>query len=211
VAARLTRPAAARNLALELAQTMLLTLVLFMGVRGVVQRYRVEGVSMEPTLHHGGYLWVNKAAYMHMDPGALQTLLPGQMQGTVKFVFGGPTRGDVAVFRPPRQNDREFVKRIIGLPGDRVLVRGGQVFVNGERLDEPYIRFNARYNYPANGQPVVVPDGQYFVLGDNRPNSSDSHFGWFVPADNLIGRAVLVDLPELSLSLRPNTAAAQRR
>jgi signal peptidase I len=202
------RSRAAHNVWAELFQTMLLTLVIFFGVRGVVQRYRVEGVSMEPTLHNGEYLWVNKAVYFHLDDGWLERLTPGALQGSVKYVFGGPQRGDIAVFKPPREQDKDFVKRVIGLPGDTILIRNGQVIVNGKRLDEPYIRFSATYNYPATGKPLVVPNGSYFVLGDNRPNSSDSHFGWVVPADNLIGQALTVTWPLLVQDLRPKSVSA---
>lgn len=211
--ARAARPSAdGLSLWSELLHTLLLTLAIFLGVRGVVQRYRVDGVSMEPTLHSGEYLWVNKAAYFHVDAGPLERLLPGTVQGSVRYIVRGPQRGDVAVFRPPQDTDRDFVKRVIGLPGDSILIRNGQVFVNGQHLDEPYIRFSAGYNYPTGGQPVTVPDGSYFVLGDNRPNSSDSHFGWFVPADNLVGQAWTSSwpsLPSLSLDLRPKSVAAR--
>jgi signal peptidase I len=91
----------------------------------------------------------------------------------------------VVVFHAPPQPDTDYIKRVIGLPGDTVAVVGGRVMVNGTPLEEPYIEFPASYSFG----PVVVPDGNYFVLGDNRPESLDSHFGWFVPVDKLIGRA----------------------
>ncbi len=178
-----------RRMAWELAQTILLTVIIFLAVRSVVQNFRVEGASMEPTLHTGQYLLINKAAYFRADGTPFATLLPGTREGSSDFVFGGPQRGDVVVFQAPTQPDKDFIKRVIGLPGDTVLIRNGQVFVNGEHLDEPYIHFPATYNYPIDGKPFVVPDENFFVLGDNRPNSSDSHLGWTVPVGNLIGRA----------------------
>jgi signal peptidase I len=183
------KPKGGGGLAWELLQTVVLTLAIFLGVRSLVQNFRVEGASMEPTLTTGQYLLINKAAYFHVEGSPLEHLLPPQRQGTADFPFGGPQRGEIVVFRAPTQPDKDFIKRVIGLPGDTILVKNGQVYVNGERLDEPYIHFPATYTYPFDGQPRQVPDGNYFVLGDNRPNSSDSHLGWFVPVENLVGKA----------------------
>jgi signal peptidase I len=144
---------------------------------------------MEPTLTTGQYLLINKAVYFHVEGTPVEHLLPAKHEGSADFPFGGPQRGEIAVFRAPTQPDKDFIKRVIGLPGDTILVMNGQVYVNGERLDEPYIHFPATYTYPFDGQPRPVPDGNYFVLGDNRPNSSDSHLGWFVPVENLVGKA----------------------
>ena len=177
------------GLAWELLQTVVLTLTIFLGVRSLVQNFRVEGASMEPTLTTGQYLLINKVAYFHVEGTPFEHVLPVQRQGSADFPFGGPQRGEIAVFRAPTQPDKDFIKRVIGLPGDTILVKNGQVYVNGERLDEPYIHFPATYTYPFDGQPRQVPEGNYFVLGDNRPNSSDSHLGWFVPIDNLVGKA----------------------
>lgn len=183
------RGSEARGLAWELLQTIALTLAIFLGVRSVVQNFRVEGASMEPTLQTGQYLLINKAAYYRVENTPLSDLLPTTAQGSLRYPLGGPQRGDIVVFRAPLQPDKDFIKRVIGLPGDTILVRNGQVFVNGQPLNEPYISFSATYTFPRDGQPARVPDGNYFVLGDNRPNSSDSHLGWFVPVENLVGRA----------------------
>jgi signal peptidase I len=177
------------GLAWELLQTVVLTLAIFLGVRSVVQNFRVEGASMEPTLETGQYLLISKVSYFHIEGTPLDHLLPTSHQGSTDYLFGGPARGDIVVFRAPTQPDKDFIKRVIGLPGDTVLVKNGQVYVNGQALDEPYIHFPATYTYPFDGQPRTVPDGNYFVLGDNRPNSSDSHLGWFVPVENLVGKA----------------------
>jgi len=144
-------------------QTLVVVGVLFFGVRVAFQNFRVDGPSMQPTLTSGELLWVNKAAYYRWN---------GQ------YPLGGPQRGDIAVLHSPDPSDDvDLIKRIIGLPRDRLRVDHGQVLINGTVLDEPYIRFQASYSYPGGGQDVVVPDGQFFVLGDNRPNSRDSHFG----------------------------------
>ncbi len=185
-----------KNFGREFLQTVLLMVVLFLCVRGVAQNFRVEGPSMQPTLTSGEFLWVNKAAYFEWN---------GQ------YVLGGPRRGDIAVLRSPDTNeDIDLIKRVIGLPGDRVRIQRGEVFINGQPLAEPYIRFQASYNYPTTGADAVVPAGQYFVLGDNRPNSRDSHLGWFVPAENLVGRAWLSYWPPASWGVMPGVAYADR-
>ncbi len=177
------------GLAWELVQTIVLTLAIFLGVRSVVQNFRVEGASMEPTLETGQYLLISKVSYFHIEGTPLANFLPTSHEGSTDYLFSGPQRGDIVVFRAPTQPDKDFIKRVIGLPGDTVLVKNGVVYVNGQALDEPYIHYPATYTYPFDGQPKQVPDGYYFVLGDNRPNSSDSHLGWNVPVDYLVGRA----------------------
>jgi signal peptidase I len=168
-------------------QTVLLTLLIFFAVRAVVQNFKVEGTSMEPTLHNNEFLIINKATYLRADGTPLERVFAAASQRSDDpvFVFGQPSRGDIIVFRFPAQPDKDFIKRVIGVPGDTVEVRSGRVYLNGVGLDEPYIREGASYDKPAQ----VVPPGNYFVLGDNRPNSSDSHVWGFVPADNLIGKA----------------------
>jgi signal peptidase I len=176
----------------EALETVVVMALLFVGVRSVVQNFRVEGPSMRPTLESGQFLWVNKAAYLTVDG---------------HFVLGGPQRGDIAVLRPPNE-DLDLIKRVIGLPGDHIRVTRGEVYVNDHKLDEPYLRYTAGYSYPTDGHDLVVPDGHFFVLGDNRPNSRDSHLGWFVPAENLIGRAWLSYWPPASWGLLPEVAYA---
>lgn len=191
-----TRPKSRlKQLGMELLQTFALMVALFIGIRGLVQNFRVEGPSMQPTLTSGQYLWVNKAAYFELDG---------------HFVLGGPQRGDIAVLRPQNE-DVDLIKRVIGLPGDRVMIHNGDVFINDQALDEPYIHFSAGYSYPIDGKPLVVPPAQYFVLGDNRANSRDSHLGWFVPAENLVGRAWLTYWPPASWGLMPSVAYAVDR
>jgi signal peptidase I len=166
----------------EVAETIILTLLIFVLVRAVVENYRVEGSSMEPNLVGGEYLIVNKALY---------ALRPAE-------------RGDIIVFRAPKSPDKNFVKRIIGLPGEKVELRAGQVYVNDKLLYEPYI--DARFGY--SWGPAVVGSDQLFVLGDNRNNSSDSHSWGMLPELNVIGKAWICYWPPNSWGLLPHYALA---
>jgi signal peptidase I len=142
----------------------------------VAQSFLVEGSSMEPSFHHGQRLLVEKVSHR----------------------FALPSRGQVVVFRYPGDERRKFIKRIIGLPGDEIAIQNGFLYVNGLRLEEDYINgpTYGTYSAPTYG-PVLVPDGHYFVLGDNRRNSDDSRYPdvGFVPKKNLIGRALFVYWP----------------
>ena len=141
---------------------------------------------MEPGLHDGQYLLVNKAVYFKLDMGTLSKYLPFLDDDGSNFLFHGPERGDVIVFRYPRDPSRDFIKRVIAVPGDTVSIQGGQVTVNGTLLEEEYLDETTRGDLDN----TVVPDGSYFVLGDNRSNSSDSRSWGFVPEENIIGKAM---------------------
>ncbi len=175
----------------DVLETLLLTVLIFLIVRSVVQNFKVEGRSMEPTLHNGQYLLINKATYWRLDGSILSKLNPGAEasngsanQGS-HYLFSPPQRGDIIVFRYPKDTSRDFIKRVIGVPGDVVEIRNGLVYVNGQALDERYIA--APPNYPM--APERVPPGNFFVLGDNRNNSSDSHVWGLVPESDIIGKA----------------------
>lgn len=163
----------------EVAETLILTVLIFVLVRGVlVQNFKIEGFSMEPTLHEGQYLIVNKFIY-YLQP---------------------PQRGDIIVFAFPRGPERDFIKRVIGLPGDTVEIRSGQVLVNGEPLEEPYISEPVAYSSP----PVTLGPNEYFVLGDNRNNSSDSHTWGVLDRKYIIGKAWLSYWPPEEWGFVPN-------
>ena len=198
-----SRGESARSLVWEIVQTVLLTIAIFLAVRAVVQNFRVEGASMDPTLHSGQYLLINKVLYARTDGTVLDQVFPDPTpEDHVNFIFGGPQRGDIVVFRSPGQPDKDFIKRVIGLPGDKVRITGGRVYVNGKLLEEPYLTHRATYDLDEK----TVPPGSYFVLGDNRPNSSDSHLGWFVPANNLIGKAWVSYWPPTYWGVMPAAA-----
>ena len=147
----------------ELAETILLTLVIFFLIRLVVENYRIEGSSMEPNFHNDQFLFVNKIIYQ----------------------FHPPERGDVIIFPPPVQPTKKYIKRVIGLPGERVQIVGGRVRINDVELDERYQLNDAAYNFG----PVILGTDEYFVLGDNRPESSDSHAWGPVRGKVIIGKA----------------------
>ena len=190
----------------EIFETILLTLLIFLLVRTVVQNFKVEGSSMEPNLHSGQYLLFNKLAYFQIDPNGIEERFPSldlPFDEPIE-IFGEPRRGDVVVFRFPRDPNRDFIKRVIALPGDTVEVRERQVLVNGQIVDEPYLRDQPQYQPLYPDGPRVVPPGQYYVLGDNRNNSSDSHVWGLVPRENIIGRAWLSYWPRSSWGWAPN-------
>lgn len=153
---------------LDLVQTLVLAVVLFVGINTISARVRVDGTSMAPTLQNGEFVLVNKMSYR----------------------FGEVTRGDIIVFHSPLNLDEDLIKRVIGLPGDQVKIENGQVFVNDNLLSEPYIA--AAPNYTNEWH---VEDGTFFVLGDNRNNSSDSHSWGLLPSEKIVGKAVLIYWP----------------
>lgn len=153
----------------EIAETALLTLVIFFAIRLAIQNFRIDGQSMEPNLHSSQYLIVNKLEYR----------------------FHSPARGDVIVFRYPRDPSRDFIKRIIALPGETVKIDRGQVYIDEQPLDESYLSDLGTYSWG----PALVRQDEFFVLGDNRSNSSDSHAWGMLPRENVIGKAWLCYWP----------------
>jgi signal peptidase I len=136
---------------------------------------------------------VNKAAYFHFDINPWLRLIPGVKADGSKTVwpFGGPQRGDVVVFEYPRDPSQDYIKRVIGLPGEKVEVRGGVTYINDKPLNEPYIKEAPISPYG----PAIVPEGTLFVMGDNRNGSSDSRAWGFLPMDRIIGKAMVVYWP----------------
>lgn len=178
----------------EIVQTLLTAVIIFVLLRTVVLTYRVEGTSMIPTLHEQQLLLVGRQAYFHFDLNRVIDALPfvERDEPRVVYPFGRPERGDIIILHPPKSiygDSKPFVKRIIGLPGDRLLFQDGDIYVNGERLDERYIA-GASTRWPGGTNPheVIVPDDAVFVLGDNRNSSTDSRRFGAVPLDDVVGK-----------------------
>lgn len=200
----------------ETIRTLVYAVLIALGVRTVAyEPFNIPSGSMIPTLLIGDYLFVSKFSY-----GYSRFSLPLKPPLFSGRIFGsGPERGDVAVFRKPPQDRETFIKRIIGLPGDRIQVRNGVLHINGEavvreRIDD-YVPLDGPDRRPVtqyietlpngvnhriieelgdNGQldntrEFTVPDGHYFAMGDNRDRSADSRSNWFVPEENFVGPA----------------------
>jgi len=154
----------------ELLETIISAgVIAFIIITFIGQVTVVQGASMETTLHNKERLIANKIGYR----------------------LESPKRGEIIIFRPPLDTKRNYIKRIIGIPGDKVKIVEGKVYVNDEALEEPYVKYKSYESMPT----ATVPENSYFVLGDNRPNSSDSRFWGFVPRKNVVGKAWVVFWP----------------
>ena len=190
-----------KNFVQEVMETLGLAVLLFLVINIISARVRVDGFSMRPTLNDGEFVLINRLAYK----------------------FGSFQRGDIIVFRPPMypaagffrsllglpsisDDYEDYIKRVIGLPGETVKIENGVVRINGTALIEPYIAASPDYS----GE-WTVPAGNVFVLGDNRNNSADSHAWGFLPEQNVLGKALVVYWPFadwLVLKSKPAALAA---
>ncbi|MDK9707040.1 MAG: signal peptidase I [Desulforhopalus sp.] len=154
----------------------------------IVQAFKIPSGSMLPTLLIGDHLLVNKFQYGVRVPFSGKLLIP----------YKKPVRGDVVVFRYPKDKSIDYIKRVIGTPGDTVEIRTKKVFVNGEQVDDPHASISSPAVLSAassprdNFGPVQVPEGKIFVMGDNRDHSYDSRFWGFVDQDDILGKAFLL-------------------
>ena len=184
----------------EYFESLVIAVILALFIRTfVVQAFKIPTGSMEQNLLIGDHLLVNKFVFGPAPSGVERTLLPSK----------AIARADVIVFKYPEDPERDFIKRVIGLPGDQVEVRQKRVFVNGQPLEEPYVFYigeppppvaaiGASEDHPSGSDPrefygpVTVPADHYFVMGDNRDNSQDSRFWGFLPRDYVKGRALVI-------------------
>lgn len=177
----------------ELAEAILWALVLAFIIRAeIVQAFHIPSGSMEPTLLIGDHLLVSKSSYGVKLPLSERILIP----------MGEPERGDVVVFHF-REGKDDLIKRIIGLPGEILEIKNKVVYINGRKIDDEWGYFTDSRIFPAEAQlrdnfgPVNVPEGHYFMMGDNRDNSYDSRFwngaqGGFISREAIVGKAVLI-------------------
>lgn len=181
-----------KSVAREYFESLVIAVIMALFIRTfIVQAFKIPTGSMEPNLLIGDHLLVNK--FVFGPGGAERVLLPTR----------DIRRGDVVVFKYPEDPERDFIKRVIGLPGDTVELRQHRVHINGRPLDEPYAHYLPRpsdadgHEYTAHDVrdaygPVVVPPDAYFVMGDNRDNSQDSRYWGFLPRDYVKGRALFI-------------------
>ncbi len=177
------------NFFTELLKFVIIAAVIVFPIRlFVAQPFIVSGASMVPTFHNGEYLIVDELSYR----------------------LGAPNRGDVIIFRPPQAPREFYIKRIIGLPGESVSIKGDQITITKEdgstlELQEPYITNRGN----GSAKTTVLKDEEYFVMGDNRPESSDSRVWGPLPRDNIVGRAFIRLLPIDSITVFPGSISQQ--
>lgn len=187
----------------EVLETLLFTLLIFFLVRSVIQNFKVEGNSMEPNLHSGQYIIVNRVEYLHVDLNFFRRLLGEKVEPNLVYLFHMPRRGEIVVFEYPKDTTRDYIKRVIGLPGETIEIRNGQVLINGVPLFEPYLNDAARAQ-TGNMPPQQVPPNAVFVMGDNRGNSSDSRNWGPLPLENIVGKAWLIYWPQQYWGIIPH-------
>ncbi len=181
-----------KSLVREYGEAILIAILLALVIRTlVVQAFTIPSGSMMDTLLVGDYILVNKFLYGAEVP-VVDWRVPGLRQ---------PRQGDIIVFKYPQDEKRDFIKRIIGTPGDEVLIRGQDVYVNGQRLTEPYVKPSspaqshsgqAYCGYAYGCERTIVPPHSYFVMGDNRENSQDSRYWGYVRREKIKGKAFLI-------------------
>ena len=182
-----------KSTAREYFESIAIAVILALFIRTfVVQAFKIPTGSMENNLLIGDHLLVNKFVFGPTASGLETTILPAR----------DISRGDVVVFKFPQEPERDFIKRVIGLPGETLELKHKKVYINGTPLDEPYVHFLvppsaegqevAPYDLRESYGPVTVPEGQYFVMGDNRDNSQDSRWWGYLPRDLVKGKALMI-------------------
>lgn len=173
----------------EYTEAIIIALLLALFIRTfVVQAFKIPSGSMLPTLQIGDHLLVNKFIYGIKVPFSGQTLVP----------ISQPDRGDVVVFRFPKDPSIDYIKRVVGVPGDKVEIKNKEIFINGKKAEDSHAYFTNTQILPAGASPrdnlgpFVVPEGKIFVMGDNRDNSHDSRFWGFVEHKAVLGQAFIL-------------------
>lgn len=197
-----------RSVGREIFETLLLAVFIFVAVRAVVLNFRVDGHSMDPSLDNNEMLLVNRNAYLDVNLDDWFSFLPGVEDDGQPgwYPFGTPERGDIVVLNPPEtvETDKPYIKRVIGLPGDQIDFRDRGVYIDGIRLQEPYLEgISTKCSREPNCS-LTIPDGYVYVMGDNRNNSSDSREFGIVPIDNIIGKAWITYWPSDDIGIVPH-------
>jgi signal peptidase I len=181
----------------EIIEAVVLAAVVFMLLQVTVRNFKVDGSSMDPTLEDGQYLLVNRLVYLRVELDRLAKIVPFWKagEGSSRHAIHAPKRGEVIVFEFPDSNPnnprKDFVKRVVGLPGETMRMFDGKVFVNEEVLDEPYLSQKDH----SNASEITLGEGEYYVLGDNRAHSNDSRSWGAVPDANIRGKVWMVYWP----------------
>jgi signal peptidase I len=184
-------PAQQKSFFRDTLEIVFLALALYLVIQYAVQTVHVLGTSMFGTLHDQDLLVASKISYK----------------------LHAPQRGDIIIFKPPNDDARDFIKRVIALPGDRLRIDKATVYINGEVLKEPYLpeRWTLNNTWPTDGREVIVPPDHYFVLGDNRNHSSDSRTFGYIDINEILGKAEVRIWPIADAGLlnsHPTLAAA---
>lgn len=173
----------------EYVEAIAIAILLALFIRTfVVQAFKIPSGSMLPTLLIGDHLLVNKFIYGVKVPFTGKLLVP----------IKDPKSGDIIVFRFPRDRSIDYIKRVVGEPGDKIEIKDKKLYRNGKGADDPHAHFTNTTLLPAsvspkdNFGPITVPEGKYFVMGDNRDNSSDSRFWGFVESSDVLGKAFII-------------------
>ena len=182
----------------DLIESIILATLVFIVIQTGIQNFKVEGSSMDPTLSHGQYVIVDKVSYFRLDTNRFSRIIPiwNSQDSQPQFALEPPKRGEIIVFSYPLDPDRDFVKRVIGIPGDTIQIGNGEDIVNGKLMEEDYINSLTPKGdlWFADGfrpEITTLQKQEYFVLGDNRLGSNDSRNWGPVPEKNIHGKVWL--------------------
>ena len=197
-----------RRLIIDVAETIGLALLLFIVVQALAQNYVVTGGSMEPSVHNGELIIVNKAVYLRLNRDTVDDFVPffDLPEGDDVYLFHPPQRGEVVVLTSPNSDNLNLIKRVIGVPGDTITFdrTGGPIRINGVEIDEAWLSEGQRIY----GEDVTLAADEYFVMGDNRRSSQDSRTWGMIGRDAIVGKALLTYWPAQDIGLSPHQTEA---